>query len=35
MADQQNSLADLGARTSETPEAPAVDTSETPAAEAG
>src|SRR5688572_19221768 len=37
MADKKKSLADLGALTSETPEAPApaVETAETPTAEAG
>jgi len=35
MADKKKSLADLGALTSETPEAPAVETTAAPAAEAG
>jgi small subunit ribosomal protein S9 len=35
MADKKKSLADLGALTSETPEAPAVETTEAPAAAAG
>ena len=35
MADKNKSLADLGALTSETPEAPAVEATEAPAADAG